>query len=233
MKACSLRPRTALLLDLDDTLYDYASIEQGARTGLHMRLAAELGWSLDTVRERWDSARRAVKGRLGHRAAAHSRLLYLSELLHAAGAANRLVSLRGWERAFWTRYLDAAVLRPGAHDLLRGWRVRGRKVAIVTDLTLEVQLWKLEALGLLDDVDALVASEEVLADKPAPEIFQLAAARLCVGIDECVVVGDSPSRDGGGAEALGLPYFQSRSSEHPERGGLTLSEIAEALERLS
>lgn len=222
------RPR-ALLLDLDDTLYDYAPAEAAARAAVLADVGAATGLAPDDCARRWDAARASVKARLGDRAAAHSRALYLSELLHAAGAASALRGVRAWEARYWAVFSDAARLRPGALPLLRGWRARGHRVAIVTDLTLDVQLAKIERFGLWPLVDALVASEEVPWDKPAPEAFRLAIARLGVEASSCVVVGDSARRDGGGAAALGIPYLRVAAGERPAEG-LSLEAVARALE---
>src|SRR5262249_55078001 len=132
-------------------------------------------------------------------------------------------------RAYWSAYLDAAKLRPGAIELLQGFRARGGKVALVTDQVLEIQLWKCERLGLFPHIDAIAASEEVTRDKPAPEVFRLAMARLGLAASECVMIGDHPSKDGAGARELGIAYHHVVSSEHPERGGRSLLEVAREL----
>jgi HAD superfamily hydrolase (TIGR01549 family) len=149
--------------------------------------------------------------------------------VHAAGRASALAEVRGWDRRYWTAFLAAARLRPFALELLRGFRAAGGKVAIVTDLMLDVQLWKLERFGLFPHVDVLVASEEVPRDKPAPEIFRLALGRLGLPPAACVMIGDHAKKDGEGARAVGIAFHQVVSSERPESGGKTLAEIAEIL----
>lgn len=215
----------ALLLDLDDTLYDYAPAESAARARVLTRVAEDLGRPADEVERAWASARKTVKARLGNTGAAHARLMYLAELAgRLRGGVDRV---RGWERLYWTTFLGQATLRPGARPLLERWRAAGHKVAIVTDLTLETQLWKLEAFDLFGLVDAVVASEEVGIEKPALAPFELALQRLGLDTTGAVVIGDSVKKDGGGAAALGVPYFQARSSETGE--GLALDVIAERL----
>src|SRR4029077_12356220 len=113
--------------------------------------------------------------------------------------------------------------------LLVGWRALGHRGAIVNDLALEVQLWKLEAFGLHEIVDALVVSEEVEYDNPALAAFELAIERLGVVREHCVVVGDGVQTDGAGAVALGVPFYRVRGSEPGEGDGMTLMEVARAL----
>lgn len=203
-----------LLLDLDDTLYDYAPAEAAARPAVLADVARTTGRSDDEVAEVWSAARKAVKARLGNTASAHSRLLYLAELAARLGAG--LPEVRGWDRTYWATFLDTARLRPGALELLDGWRGLGHRTAICTDLTLEVQLWKLERFGLFDRIDALVASEEVPKEKPELDLYHLALTRLGLDAEACVIVGDNPKKDGGAAERLGVPYLRARSSETGE-----------------
>lgn len=222
----------ALLLDLDDTLYDYPPCEAAGRTRLAELAAAHWGVPHDTFGVAYDRARAAVKSRCAG-PSGHSRLLYVHDLVHRLaferGAKPSLHVTRELERAFWDAYLDAARLRPGAVELLRRFRGAQGKIAIVTDLTLGVQLEKLEKLGLFDHVDALVASEEVGFDKPHRAPFELASTRLDVPLGDCAVIGDNPDKDGAGAEALGIPFFLVRTQESPR--GLTLSEIEQELAR--
>lgn len=222
-----------LLLDLDDTLYDYAPAELHARAGLFARVASDTGLKPERVAALYDAARKSVKARVGERGASHSRLLYLLELAHLCGAREALAHVRAWERLFWQSFLQRATLRAGALTLLTGWRAQGHRVAVVTDLTAEVQLWKLEAFALFPHIDALVVSEEVAFDKPDATAFTLAITRLGVAQEDCVVVGDSERKDGGGARALGLPFLRVQSTEPGDQDGLSLEEVARKLGVLS
>ncbi len=223
-----------LLLDLDDTLYEYAPCERAAREALFARTHALFGTPREAFEARFSAARKSVKDRCDT-PSGHGRLLYVTELLHglfeATGArdASPLAHARELEEAYWSAYLDTMELRPFAHGLLDELRARGMKIAIVTDLTLDIQLQKLAKLDLFRRIDALVASEEVGADKPARAAFALGAARLGVPLEACAVVGDNVEKDGAGAEALGIPYFRARTLAVGE--GLTLEEIFDALVR--
>lgn len=209
----SARPnRWALLIDLDDTLYDYATAEAAARSRIVTTIARETSRPPELIAEVLGSAREAVKGRLGKIASSHSRLLYLAELAHRFEVLPRV---RSWEAEYWETFLRAAELRPGARELLADFRRAGGRIAIVTDLTLDVQLRKLEAFDLFDAIDVLVTSEEVPADKPDPAAFELALSRLGAPVEAAVVVGDSRSKDGIGAETLGVPFLRVGTPDDP------------------
>lgn len=213
-----------LLLDLDDTLYGYPPCEAAGRARLAELAGQRLQIEPVAFAAAYDRARHAVKARCGG-PSNHSRLLYLHELLHELGAP--LHHATPLEHAFWQAYLAVAALRPGAIEMLDAFRATGGKIAIVTDLTLDVQLQKLAHFGLLDRVDALVTSEEVGFDKPHRAAFDLGAARLGLSLAECAMAGDSDAKDGAGARALGLPFFLIRTQDSPN--GMTLVELSRVL----
>lgn len=207
----------ALLVDLDDTLYEYAPCEAAARAALIARFVELTGTSEGATKALFTRARASVKERCAT-PSGHGRLLYVHEMLHEAmrvaegtSGATMLDHALALEEVYWSAYLEAMVPRPFAHALLEQTRARGLSVAIVTDLTLAIQLRKLKKLGLFGLVDALVASEEVGADKPARAAFELGAARLGVPIERCAVIGDNDEKDGEGARRLGLPFFHART----------------------
>ncbi|HEY6877452.1 MAG TPA: HAD-IA family hydrolase [Polyangiales bacterium] len=220
-----MEPR-GLLLDLDDTLYGYVPVERHARAAVLSEISRDLCVELAEAGALYDAARQRVKKRLGKTGAAHSRLLYLLDLASSARAPLSLP--RKWERTFWGEYLRVMEPHPGVRELLAGWRALGNRTAIVTDLVVDIQLQKLEKFSLLELIDAIVVSEEVPLDKPAPEIFELACARLGVPRERCVMVGDNDAKDGAGARALGIPFLQVRGTE-PDANGLTLQEVAREL----
>ncbi len=200
--------RNHILLDLDGTLYTSGPAEDAGARAVVEAVSTALHLSSAEVSHAWDLARRSVKSRLDGRACSHSRLLYLAELVHALRRADALPHVRTWERAYWRSFLAATTFRPRARAFLERVRSAHGKVAIVSDLTLEVQLMKLETFGVLPFIDALATSEEVPLDKPDSAIFDLAMTRLGARKEACVVVGDRADKDGEGARRLGIPYFQ-------------------------
>ncbi len=222
----------ALLVDLDDTLYEYAPSEAAGRARLGRLFSERLGVPEEAFELAYARARDDVKSRCST-PSGHARLLYVHELLHSLARGEdrlpRLALCRELERAYWDAYLANASPRDRARELLSSFRGRGGKIAIVTDLTLDVQLRKLEALDLFGVLDALVASEEVGEDKPSPAPFVLAARRLGVPLEACAVIGDSDAKDGAGARALGLPFFHVRTDASGT--GMGLGDIEEDIYR--
>jgi beta-phosphoglucomutase family hydrolase len=86
---------------------------------------------------------------------------------------------------------------PGAVELLRRLQQRGKKSAIVSSTTRENVRMVLASLGLEGVFEAVVAEEDAPKGKPDPQGFLVAAEKLGVAANECVVIEDAP----GGLEA--------------------------------
>ena len=93
---------------------------------------------------------------------------------------------------------------PGAADACRALAATGLRLAVVSNW--DVGLHEhLAALGLDRLVDTVVTSAEAGAPKPAPQVFELALARLGATAARAVHVGDADA-DAEGALAAGLRF---------------------------
>jgi len=63
-------------------------------------------------------------------------------------------------------------------------------MAVATGSTRESAVASLRAIGILELFDAVVSSQEAGPPKPAPDVFLLAAKRIGVPANECVVFED-------------------------------------------
>jgi HAD superfamily hydrolase (TIGR01509 family) len=74
----------------------------------------------------------------------------------------------------------------------RELRERGVPVGVASSSPRERLQRTLSRAGLLDAFDVIVAGDEVTNGKPAPDMFLLAAERLGVPPEHCIVIEDSP-----------------------------------------
>jgi len=86
---------------------------------------------------------------------------------------------------------------PGAVELVQRARESGRRMALVTSTPRANIDLVLGETGLTGAFDTIVAAEDVSRSKPDPEGFLLAARRLGVAAERCLVIEDAP----GGIEA--------------------------------
>jgi beta-phosphoglucomutase family hydrolase len=82
---------------------------------------------------------------------------------------------------------------PGAVELIQACKKNGLKLAVASASTPRFINYVIETLSIKSFFDTLVSSQEVCRGKPAPDIFLLAAKRLCVNPRDCVVIEDGRS----------------------------------------
>jgi putative hydrolase of the HAD superfamily len=133
-------------------------------------------------REWWGALLRRVLGELGHPAPWEP---VLDELFEAFSSPE-----------LWHVY-------PEVHEVLVELRRRGLRLGVLSnwDSRLPALLARLDLAAYFDAV--LVSALEGI-EKPAPEIFERAAARLRADPRVCLHAGDSPLDDVRGAEAAGV-----------------------------
>ena len=107
---------------------------------------------------------------------------------------------------------DAWELRPGAREVLTELRRRGLRVAVTSNWDRRLPR-VLANLGLGDDIDAVVCSEDVGSAKPAEAIFLAACRELALAPASVLHVGDAKIEDREGAEAAGLPALWLNAAE--------------------
>jgi HAD superfamily hydrolase (TIGR01509 family) len=95
-------------------------------------------------------------------------------------------------------YLDSIrgdlKLLPGAYDFINTCRKRGKKLAVASSADRRKVMGNLREIGLDETLfEAIIAGEDVVHKKPAPDIFLLAIDRLHLKPDQCLVIEDAVS----------------------------------------
>jgi beta-phosphoglucomutase len=85
--------------------------------------------------------------------------------------------------------LSPSDVLPGVTSTLQILRERGMKIAIGSSSNNAVPI--LRAIGLSDTFDAVADGNHISRSKPDPEVFRLAAQRVGISPEECLVVEDA------------------------------------------
>lgn len=191
-----------ILLDLDNTLYDYQKANKPAISALVAETRGYCDFDLTEISGAYEQGRHETHVRLKGTGAMHSRLLYIQrmcELLKIKGLQN-VTTLHEY---FWKVYFENMILFPGSLK----WIEKCSKlvpICIVTDFTSDLQYKKLEHLKLDNYFTAMVSSEEAGIEKPARQIFELALEKLSLSPKEVCMVGDNYEKDILGAQEMGI-----------------------------
>ena len=211
--------RGAVLIDLDDTLFDHRG---SARRALQSAAAADpaLGRpAFDALEARHraileDLHRRVLDGRM---TVDEARALRFRTLVAEQGEECDDTRLDRITAAYRAAYQSDWTCLAGARELLVELRARRARIAIVTNNIVSEQVAKMKRLELHGLVDALVVSEAVGASKPDARIFAHALTEIGATADAATMLGDSWSADVEGARAAGLRavWFNPRRAARP------------------
>ena len=103
------------------------------------------------------------------------------------------------------RQREETFLFPGAAELLRGLRVRGVRLGIVSTKTGETIEYIMDRLGLGDCLDFVIGSSDVKHHKPHPEGLEMALDRLGLPPERVLYCGDTVL-DAEAAQRAGLEF---------------------------
>lgn len=102
------------------------------------------------------------------------------------------------------QYVKNAVLMDGALEVITHLR-KTYKTGLITNGKTNIQYGKIDQLGIRENFDLILVSEEVGIKKPDPRIYELALNKLHIQPEECLFIGDHPVNDVEGAVKAGIP----------------------------
>ena len=205
----------AVFFDLDDTLY--GGFDEGDAHG-YASMGAWVQAHLGVSGEEFVRQCRQNRARLGRQQPGmppiHDRVISVQGALERMGL-NAMRYANTLHRIYWDAMMDKMALRPGVTQLLDDLRAAGVKTAVCTDMLADIQMEKIERLGLTDKLDYMVSSEEAGVDKPASPIFWLALQKCGCIAAQAVMVGDNFRHDVQGAADLGITGIWLNWSNKP------------------
>jgi putative hydrolase of the HAD superfamily len=195
----------AVLCDLDDTLYPQDAWLEGAwRAGAPAAPRFGIDEAPFLAALLADAALGSARGGIIDRALAAV----------GVGGADLVPHLVAVFRAHRPERLEPY---PGVRGALARLRMAGVRLAVVTDGDVEVQAWKVRALGLSAFFDCVVVSDALggrAVRKPHSAPFRAALEGLCVEAARCVVVGDRPEKDVRGALGVDIRAIRVKTGEY-------------------
>lgn len=209
----------AILLDIDNTLYEYEAQHQKALEQVLNYLEKELSISREVALPALDQAKLYVKQNNPEKACSHNRLLYMQYLCENLSLPALDHSMPLYNH-YWDTFLETLELSSGAMAFLQ--RYQATPICLVTDLTAHIQFRKVQRLGLSRWADFMVTSEEAGMEKPHPFMFQLALHKLGMRPEDVCMVGDNYKKDILGAKRLGIhAYWLTNNENHVQEEGIT------------
>lgn len=203
-----------IFFDLDNTLYDYDSVNEIAEDSLAKDASRILKINKEEFKQYYQLAKNEVKMPLRGTASSHNRVLYMQKVLEYTKKTVDPGIILDLYHSYWDTLVDAAKLVPYAKEVLSFIKEKGLNIGIVTNLTTYVQMRKVRELGITEYIDYIVTSEEAGADKPNPAPFLLAMSKFNCLASECLFVGDNPETDIIGAKNVGISTIHFSFGRH-------------------
>ena len=116
-------------------------------------------------------------------------------MLEILGLGSQVLLALDFEQTYWRTFLSNATLFDGVKEVLDDTRRLGIPVAVVTDLTAQIQFRKIVYWELDHFFDYIVTSEEAGSDKPSDAPFKLAIEKMQPTGSKIWMVGDHPRND--------------------------------------
>lgn len=197
-------PIEAILFDMDGVLVD----SEPTHARLAIQLAKEEGFSLSEARVATYVGRSPL--RLWEDMAKEQSLSQSPEAIAAIQVARYQALLKSDQ---------ALALMPGIRALLDRVKAAGLKLAVASSNASETVEMVIRSMHLADDFEAWAGGSEVKDPKPAPDVFLLAAKRLGVAPEACMVIEDSKN----GITAAKAAGMFAVGFDNPNSGGQDLS----------
>lgn len=231
-----MREIRAVLFDLDDTLHDDTLAFTSAAEEVAREVAAEHGIDALALKDAYIAEAEGFWHRLTPEQLktklSRLRTSMWSEALSAVGLADRALAERtatnynDYRKKYFSPF-------PGAIDLLRDLKARGKKLGILTNGISETHREKIALLQIAQYFDAIFLADEVGMVKPDPLLFAHACQKLQTPPANSAMVGDRYDRDIAGALEAGLytVWVNVRDERVPKDAappGATVKTISEA-----
>ena len=208
-----------ILLDIDNTLYQYDPLHEIATTALFDYIEKHFNKSRQKISDAFNTAKCHVKQNTPETAASHNRLLYVQNLCEILEIESLVHSLDLYN-VYWDTFLESLTLSLGAQTFFS--KYGHLPICLVTDLTAHIQHRKVAKLELTRWANFMVTSEEAGCEKPHPYMFQLALNKLNLNANEVCMIGDSYKKDIEGALRLGIDaYWLSHTAPDNMANGVT------------
>ena len=202
----------AILLDADDTLFDFEAAEYAAIVQLLDRLHINDPYGADKYRRIneacWSDLERGIITQT------ELRTLRFEKFLKEYPEDYDIAYIA---REYETALSEQSFLLPGAYEAVECIS-RVLPIAIVTNGIARVQHGRINASPIRPFISHLVISEEVGAAKPDPAMIFVALERLGgIAPEEALMVGDSLTSDMRAAERAGVDacWFNPKGKERP------------------
>ncbi len=131
-----------------------------------------------------------------------------------------------WNEMAFYQYAHKVKLKPGAKEFLTLLRSRGIKIALATSNSKSLTEVALKKNDIYHFFDSITTTDEVLRGKDFPDVYLLAAEKLSIAANNCVVFEDIlPAIKGAKAAGMTVIGVHDAYSEYQKDDIINLSDM--------
>lgn len=194
----------AILIDLDDTLYEERSYVESGFRAVAAFLEAERDLPAD-----YSYPSMLAFLELEGRGKVFDRIIERFEMRQAEGLVDACIDV-------YRNHVPEIAPYPDVEQTLQQLG-KEYQLALVTNGLPLMQQRKLDALGLARYFRSIVFCDAIDAPKPSPGGLEKALSDIGVTVDEALFVGDNPETDGAAAAALQMRFVRVKTARFAER----------------
>lgn len=200
----------AVLMDLDNTLYHYNSCHELAIQECYACYNRDISPNISFAEfsNIYRKNRDLVTKRLSPQGVCRSRLFAFQAMFEEMNLARNWELAKEYDDFYWNSLINHMVIAKDALSFIEKCRSSGIDICIVSDMIANIQISKLQKLGISQGIKYLVTSEEVGVEKPDPRIFQAALNKLDLGPKEVIMIGDCDNKDIKGGQNMGIKSYK-------------------------
>ena len=173
-----MRIPEAVIFDMDGVLIDSEPIHIGIEKQLFDKLGIDVS----------ETVHRSYMG-------ASNEFMYsdLRSRFKLSESVTELIESDELFRSDYFQRLDTIPANDGLISLLGQIKTAGLKLAVATSSSPEIANLLLNKCGIAPFFDAIVTTSEAGKSKPSPDVYLLAAKKIGVSPEDCIVFEDSPN----------------------------------------
>ena len=135
----------------------------------------------------------------------------VNELNVEYGASIDAISVHDWKAEWFKKHLHELSAVEAVADIVRDLYAKGHPISVATGSELSVVELELKHSGLWEYFDIIVTPADVENGKPAPDMFLLAAEKMGIAPEKCLVYEDGQAGiDGAVAAGMATVFVPSR-----------------------
>lgn len=165
------------MFDLDNTIYNYEPCRIAAEKAFFLYAHSSAGIKLSESRKAYNLSRLRVHARV-RGASRHDRRLYFIEYLRVLGLKSDPQFVTEANNHYWFSYFEKMKLASDVESFIIQARLKNILIALVTDLTSEIQYRKLLSLNIHHLFDVVITSQETELEKDSGQPFKLLLSNI-------------------------------------------------------